>query len=546
MSRYTIIVMANRSSSINKSRGKGQSNLSANCDRRKSILESERFFRSVFENANDAIFLMDHDTFIDCNRKTEEMFGCNCEDILQRKPHEFSPERQPDGTDSKKKALKYMRAASSGTPQFFEWQHRRLNGSLFDAEVSLNKVDIGDRTVIQAIVRDITRRKKAEEEIKRAYDELELRVEQRTTELKKANKYLKSEIKQRKQTQEALLRSEAKYRELVENANSIVLEMDDEGKVTFMNRYGQEFFGYDETEIIGKSVIGTIVPEKDTLGNDLCPLINDVLINPQKYVSSENENIRKNGERVWVAWTNKAIRDPERGQPEILCIGIDRTEHKQAQQRQAEEMQEKIAVSERNRLARDLHDAVSQTLFSASLIAEVVPRLWEKDQEEGRRRLEEVRQLSRGALAEMRTLLFELRPAALAEAELSELLQHLADTITGRARLPVTLEISGKMELPAEVKVALYRITQESLNNVAKHSGAKGAKVEVAYGEEQMSLKVSDNGKGFDKSTLPPESLGIGIMKERAGAVNADLEIESRVGHGTTIIARWMKPRKKE
>jgi PAS domain S-box-containing protein len=318
--------------------------------------------------------------------------------------------------------------------------------------------------------------------------------------------------------------------------------MDVDGRVTFINRYGQEFFGYNESEIIGQNVIGTIVPEKDSSGNDLRLFIDDVLSNPGKYGSSENENMRKNGERVWIAWTNKAIRDPERGQPEILCIGIDRTQQKWAQERLAEEMQEKVVADERNRLARDLHDAVSQTLFSASLIAEVVPRLWERDPDEGRRRLEEVRQLSRSALAEMRTLLFELRPAALVEAELKDLLQQLADTITGRARIPVTLEIFGKMDLPVEVKVVLYRIAQEALNNIAKHSGADKAKVELEYEQNRVLLRVTDNGTGFDIITLPTESLGIGIMKERASAIGADLKITSRVGHGTTVTVQWIKP----
>ena len=143
-----------------------------------------------------------------------------------------------------------------------------------------------------------------------------------------------------------------------------------------------------------------------------------------------------------------------------------RTKIASLEQEVEERAREMAVLEERNRLARDLHDAVSQTLFSASLIAEVLPRLWERDQDEGRRRLEEVRQLSRSALAEMRTLLFELRPAALAEAELGDLLRQLADTITGRGRLPVTVEISSRTTLPSEVKVAFYRIAQEALNNV--------------------------------------------------------------------------------
>jgi len=146
------------------------------------------------------------------------------------------------------------------------------------------------------------------------------------------------------------------------------------------------------------------------------------------------------------------------------------------------EQAERAAVAaERSRLARDLHDAVTQTLFSASLIAEVLPRIWERHPDEGRRRLEELRELTRGALAEMRTLLLELRPSALIEAELGDLLRQLAESITGRARVPVSVEVEGECALPPEVKVALYRIAQEALNNVAKHAAASQAAVSLRY-----------------------------------------------------------------
>jgi signal transduction histidine kinase len=208
-----------------------------------------------------------------------------------------------------------------------------------------------------------------------------------------------------------------------------------------------------------------------------------------------------------------------------------------------EQAQELATLKERTRLARDLHDAVSQTLFSASLIAEVLPRLWERNPEEGRKRLEEIRQLTRGALAEMRTLLLELRPAALTDAELSDLLRQLAESITGRARIPVDLEVRGPGPQPPEVKVALYRIAQEALNNVAKHSGATRAKVSLSGDGNRIELIISDNGKGFDVNSTSPSSLGLGIMQERARGIDAQVTIVSHVGQGTTVTVNWqLKP----
>ncbi len=205
---------------------------------------------------------------------------------------------------------------------------------------------------------------------------------------------------------------------------------------------------------------------------------------------------------------------------------------------------EEIAVNaERSRLARDLHDAVTQTLFSASLIAEVLPRIWAKNPEDGRQRLEELRQLARGALAEMRTLLLELRPTTLVEAPLEELLRQLAEATTGRARIPVALKIEGRPVLPTEVKIAFYRIAQEALNNIAKHSGADNATLTLeAAGDDRRSevkLTVWDDGRGFDPGSVTGEHLGLGIMRERADAICACLTVCSKPGEGTNVSIQW-------
>jgi signal transduction histidine kinase len=203
-----------------------------------------------------------------------------------------------------------------------------------------------------------------------------------------------------------------------------------------------------------------------------------------------------------------------------------------------EQARELATTKERSRLARDLHDAVSQTLFSASIIADVLPKLWEKDQEEGRRRLAEIRQLTRGALAEMRTLLFELKPAALADAEFSYLLHQLAESITGRTRINVKVLLEGQCELQPDVKIALYRIVQEALNNVAKHANATQASINVSCQGGVIELIITDNGKGFDITKVRAESLGLGIMRGRAKEIGAEISVQSNIGSGSQIIVK--------
>ncbi len=220
------------------------------------------------------------------------------------------------------------------------------------------------------------------------------------------------------------------------------------------------------------------------------------------------------------------------------ALAIDNTRLR----KQAEEM---AVAAERNRLARDLHDAVTQTLFSASLIAEVLPKIMERNRDEGLKRLEEIRQLARGALAEMRTLLFELRPATLMEAPLEELLRQLSEAITGRARVPVRLNMQSNAKLPTDVKIAFYRIAQEALNNIAKHAGATKADVELWSGTDEREgiltagIRITDDGRGFDPAGVSGEHLGIGIMRERAEATGAKLRVDSGIGRGTTIQLEW-------
>jgi signal transduction histidine kinase len=172
------------------------------------------------------------------------------------------------------------------------------------------------------------------------------------------------------------------------------------------------------------------------------------------------------------------------------------------------------------------------------LIADAIPKLWKMDRTEGVRQLDELRRLTRGALAEMRTLLVELRPNALVEVPLPALFRQLADALTGRSRISIQCNCSGERILPADIQIGFYRIAQEALNNIVKHSKATQAVVTLSMGET-VSLLIVDDGIGVDLNLVTADHLGIKIMRERAEAIGAKFNIESIPNLGTRVSVNW-------
>ncbi len=207
---------------------------------------------------------------------------------------------------------------------------------------------------------------------------------------------------------------------------------------------------------------------------------------------------------------------------------------------------ELAVLEERQRLARNLHDAVNQSLFSAGLIAEVLPRLWEKDQPEARQSLEDLRRLTRGAMAEMRALLAELRPSTLTDAELGELLRLLSNAFTGRTNVPTQVNVQGSGQLPSNVQVAIYRICQEALNNISKHAHARHVELQLKQDKDHVDVEIRDDGRGFDQGQMPSGHYGLSMMGERAEAADVGLAITSAPGKGTQIQVHWPTTDRKE
>ena len=233
------------------------------------LRESEIKYQTLFDNGNDGIFLVKKDIIIDCNRKFLTIFGCSREQIIGQTMYRFSPPFQPDGRNSKEKAIEKRKAAISGIPQFFEWQHCRYDGTLFDAEVSLNRIEIDkDRLLLQAIVRDVSERREVENK---------LRV------------------------------SEEKYRSIFENAIEGIFQTTPEGRVITANSTFANMYGYDSPQEMINSItdIGKefyVNPRDRERFKSICEMQGSV-------EGFEEQVYRKDRKKAWVSINARTVRD---------------------------------------------------------------------------------------------------------------------------------------------------------------------------------------------------------------------------------------------
>ena len=202
-----------------------------------------------------------------------------------------------------------------------------------------------------------------------------------------------------------------------------------------------------------------------------------------------------------------------------------------------ERSRELSVVEERNRLARDLHDSVTQTLFSIVLNAESAALLMDGDPAKAREHVQRLQELARDALAEMRSIIFELRPAELEADGLVATLRKHIDVLARVRRTPIAFDVRGERRLAPDAEQGMYRIAQEALNNAFKHAGASNVRVLLDIDGKRARLCVQDDGAGFDPDApdLHSKRLGLTSMRERAEALGGTLSVASSKGAGTTV-----------
>jgi len=262
--------------------------------------KNEFRFRTLFNSASDAIFTMDNRTFIDCNDSTLRIFQCTREQIVGQTPYRFSPPVQPDGRSSEEAAMEKINGALAGHAQFFEWRHIRYDGTPFEAEVSLNRLDIGDEVFIQAIVRDITDRKHAEAENKR------LALVANTT-------------------------------------TNMVVIADGEGKIEWVNPAFTRITGYTSEEVRGKKP-GSFLrgPQSDV---DVSKMMGEKLSAGEGFKDVEIINYTKEGKPYWMSIEVQPIQDKKGKVVQFIAIETDITERKAIQQALLDRNDELIKIN---------------------------------------------------------------------------------------------------------------------------------------------------------------------------------------------------------
>jgi PAS domain S-box-containing protein len=253
------------------------------------LRHSEERYRTLVEESFDGILVQKGSKIVFGNSRLYEMLGYN-KGELDGLDHwlVYHPDYQEI---TRERALSRMRGEE--LPSHYEVRLQRKDGTSFEGEIRARVVSFKGESGVQVWIRDIS---------------------------------------ERKQTEKRLGDSERKYRELVELANSIILRWTCDGRITFLNDFGQKFFGYSAEEILGRHVVGTIVPIADSSGRDLGPLMDQILADPKAFERNINENMRRNGERVWVSWTNRIVMGEPGHVAEVLSIGTDITERKKAQE----------------------------------------------------------------------------------------------------------------------------------------------------------------------------------------------------------------------
>lgn len=520
-----------------------------------ALQHSRQMLQNVLDNFPGVVFWKDpNSVYQGCNRAFARAAGF-------REPHEITGKTDYDlpWTPSEAEAYRKMdqEVMQSGVPRLhIEESQHEADGRVGWYETS--KVPLfdvkGNMIGILGVSGDITERRRMEEELRRAYDKLELRVRERTAELELAVGALKAEIVRRRQTEEAQREAEKKYRSLFENAREGIYQSTPEGRYFTVNPAMARVYGYASPE--------EMITAIDSIDHQIFVLpdkrqeLKRILATKGEVIDFEVEQRRKDGSTFWASLNVHAMHGKDGNILYWEGRSVDITERKRAEAalRRSEELLRLLSSrlleaqeEERKRIARELHDSIGQSLAAIKFNVENV--LEDKGKSLNRRALTSLRQivpLVQNSMEEVRRIYTGLRPSMLDDlgiiATIGWFCRDFQKTYE-RICVKQQLEIE-ESDIPEPLKTVIFRIVQEALNNIAKHSGADSVALRLVRTVGHVELAMADNGTGFDVDMALARSsqekgVGIAGMKERTELSGGIFRIESVIGEGSTIHAVW-------
>ena len=505
-----------------------------------SQITSEEEYRNIFEAASDGLVIYDigFDSIVEANSAASEMHGYTRQEFIGLNPAVFMlPESH---------ALFMEQTQAAEPDSLFEslTVHRHKDGSPFPVEEHRSTINYRGRQCLLSVIRDVSQRIQSD---KLLSGQVEAQLREQAT-LLAISQTLASTLEFRP----GLILDQ--LREIVEYTHCGLFALEDSTLVALAMRGTPQLEGISPLRIHlqgSETLIALFNKHRPIRIADIWS--DDVRAQFLRTLLQDGAAVLLEGMSSWM-WVPLAVKGRiiggvgvaheklnyfTRHHADLALSVANQAAISMVNAELNKQAQAFAVLEERQRLAHNLHDAINQSLFSAGLIAEVLPRLWERDQQQARQSLEDLRRLTRGAMAEMRALLAELRPSTLTDAELGDLLRLLGNSFTGRTDVPAKVTIVGQGVLPADVQVAIYRICQEALNNILKHARASAVEIFLKHEEGSIELNIRDDGRGFDPEQIPSGHYGLSIMHERAEGVGAQLSITSQPGHGTELSIRW-------
>ena len=536
--------------------------LGGNLGGTEALRAAQQMLSLVMDNIPIAIFWKDLDSrYLGCNKVFANLAGLEPEEMIGKTDLDM-PWGSLDGDHFRDWDRRVM---DSGVPKFgiLEVIHRRDGTALRIDTTKVPLVDSGGRVIgLLGTSEDVTEKLRAEEERQQSFEILDERVRLRTAELSRANATLRREVDERVrlQAEERQLRSYAEAMRETAAAISSSLDLDEilEEVLVGAERLLSHDLGAvvliesDKPELVHYRARFGYGPASTTAGESLNLALLSRLAEEVETPTAISVDLSLSHSGLWRDAQSVIAAPMKIGEH---CIGFLLVESATAElfndshidrlstvadqaaaaisnARLLSRTAEVAAVDERQRLARDLHDSVSQTLWTASLLAGSLSQR-EFSDEDLARDVESVKKLTCGALAEMRALLLELRPQAIEEAHLEDLLAHLIEGFESRRNVELHTEIESVPDCPLDVKEAFYRIAQEAFNNISRHASASSVTAKLTQRGNTLLMEISDDGCGFE--TGRPGGLGTAIMSERAQDAGAVLTIESQTHMGTTL-----------